>query len=596
MASSTMFTLFWGGDVFAPNSLYDGVNIKEFLQEKYVNCYKHLASRIQHLEAVMGFELMNEPHPGYIGLSDFNRYDAGATLVFGDSPSALQSFALGDGLTQEIEVWIRSWPFPTRKHSTRLVNEEGVSAWIDGECIWKKHGVWDVDSKTGKPRVLNANYFKKHPKTGENVNFYKDFYLPFIRRYSEAIQSVKSDYLSFVEPIPNEPPPTWTSSDHHENIVYAPHWYDLESLFKKAFNGRITHDVQRLTRGPQHIVSATYFGISGAKKNYFGQVRNIVKNGLKNAGEKPCVIGECGIPMDINDRKAFETGDYTHHINFLDAVLSAMEKNLVNFTLWNYNPSNDNAHGDHWYGEDFSIFSPLPSKPVVSENSRMQKELSIKTSMLKDQQNTEVCAECTTTSPTSPFNLNSWEFMDQENHYDPSHHAGGRVLDAVLRPYAAKFPGIPQTMTFNLETKEFIFKFTNFPSSQPINSDFSNIVAPEVEIFIPNYHYRKSGLDIRVSDGDWRYVRSGQTLYWRVKDWSTEGLVHSLRIRVVDNTNHKIMPTSGSVNFSDVSKSTFDSNEFKHYNTSVILVLVVTLFLAMCSPTEIMFWAMGKDI
>ena len=37
--------------------------------------------------------------------------------------------------------------------------------------------------------------------------------------------------------------------------------------------------------------------------------------------------------------------------------------------MWNYNTTNDNTHGDHWNGEDFSIFSldsPLPS-PSASE-------------------------------------------------------------------------------------------------------------------------------------------------------------------------------------------------------------------------------------
>lgn len=116
----------------------------------------------------------------------------------------MQSFALGDGIPQEVEVWIKSWPFPTRKHSTRVINEERVSAWTSGECTWKKHGVWGVDAKTGKPKVLNMNYFKQHPVTGEKVEFYKDFYLPFVKRYSEGIQSVKSDYLVFVEPLPNE--------------------------------------------------------------------------------------------------------------------------------------------------------------------------------------------------------------------------------------------------------------------------------------------------------------------------------------------------------------------------------------------------------
>ncbi|CAG8712803.1 14817_t:CDS:2, partial [Dentiscutata heterogama] len=152
LASSTMFTLFWGGDVFAPETKYEGINVKDFLQEKYINCYKHLAKRIQHLDAVMGFELMNEPHPGYIGLSNLLQYDAGATLVFGDSPNALQSFALGAGIPQEIEVWVRSWPFPTRKQTTRIVNKECKSAWINNQCTWQQHGVWGIDTNTSKPK------------------------------------------------------------------------------------------------------------------------------------------------------------------------------------------------------------------------------------------------------------------------------------------------------------------------------------------------------------------------------------------------------------------------------------------------------------
>ena len=46
--------------------------------------------------------------------------------------------------------------------------------------------------------------------------------------------------------------------------------------------------------------------------------------------------------MDINEKVAFDTGDYSHHNNFLDAVIGAMEENMVHFTLWNYNPANDN--------------------------------------------------------------------------------------------------------------------------------------------------------------------------------------------------------------------------------------------------------------
>src|ERR1700722_11028638 len=93
-------------------------------------------------------------------------------------------------------------------------------------------------------------------------------------------------------------------------------------------------------------------------------------------------------------------------------------------------------------------------------------------------------------------------------------------------------------MNFNLKNLEFIFKFINYPLSQQSNRN--SIVAPEAEIYIPNYHYKKSLLDIRVSDGDWRYVRSRQTLYWRVKDWTNEKVVHTLRIRVAENSGEKI--------------------------------------------------------
>lgn len=48
-------------------------------------------------------------------------------------------------------------------------------------------------------------------------------------------------------------------------------------------------------------------------------------SGNSNLGPVPCLIGECGIPMDINERKAFASGNYVHHTNFLDAVISAME-------------------------------------------------------------------------------------------------------------------------------------------------------------------------------------------------------------------------------------------------------------------------------
>jgi hypothetical protein len=80
------------------------------------------------------------------------------------------------------------------------------------------------------------------------------------------------------------------------------------------------------------VFSATYFGKRGAKKNYRGQIKNIKEDGLLNMGEKPCVMGEVGIPMDLNNKMAFEDDNYENHVHFMDAIIYALETNLISFT------------------------------------------------------------------------------------------------------------------------------------------------------------------------------------------------------------------------------------------------------------------------
>ncbi|KAF9993100.1 hypothetical protein BGZ79_002263 [Entomortierella chlamydospora] len=629
LAASTMFTLFWAGDTFAPNKKYQGESIQQFLQNRYLECYQHLARRVSHLDAVVGFEVMNEPHPGYIGLKDLKRYDFNTNLFFGDFPSALEGFALGDGMTLPIEVWVKSWPYPTRKERTRILNAEKDSAWLDGECLWKQHGVWSVNPKTGAPQLDKPDYFTKDPITGEKIDFGR-FYLDFINKYSRAIQNVSPKQFVFVGPIPNEPAPVWRPGDHEENIVYAPHWYDLHSIFNKSFDGRVTHDVQGLSKG-QNVISATYFGMRGAKKNYRGQLSNVLKLGLQNVGVKPCLIGECGIPMDINQRKAFMSGDYGYHSKFLDAVLSAMESNLLSFTIWNYNTTNDNTYGDHWNGEDFSIFSldspkssprnsragsPDPSKlslrqqapnfaKEVMRRAAAQSAASVDTpttespdatdaesygladnegsDTTKDETQSDINEAETAMEDNSPFDRSYFSF-DQEESYDgPDHeeHIGGRALDAIVRPYAAKVAGEPISSEFDFTTLRYTFQFSNYSEAQvpvlhatapeqqqnqgrttssldpnklddsksdSVEASTSNtetspvwfghpaegtVMTFETEFYIPSYHYDDTDLEILVSDGDWRYVKERQTLYYRHHNMQP-GAVHSVRIQPIN--------------------------------------------------------------
>lgn len=99
--------------------------------------------------------------------------------------------------------------------------------------------------------VLKHDYFTKFPGNGKPVCFERDCYLPFIRKFTESIHTVLSKAAIFFEPIPNEDPPDLLNDASKWNdpyLVYAPHWYDLKSIFSKSFNGYLTHDVQGLSK------------------------------------------------------------------------------------------------------------------------------------------------------------------------------------------------------------------------------------------------------------------------------------------------------------------------------------------------------------
>ncbi len=165
--------------------------------------------------------------------------------------------------------------------------------------------MWDIDNN-GKPVLLKPKYFSED-KNGKKICFHQDFYVKFLKRYAVAIQEANPNLIFLFEPVPNEEPPKLDQAESwHKNCIYAPHWYDLDSVFHKRFSGFMTHDVQGLSKGTRNVFQASYFGVKGARRNYAFQVGNVKKHGLHNLGEKPCLIGECGIPMDINEKKVFQ--------------------------------------------------------------------------------------------------------------------------------------------------------------------------------------------------------------------------------------------------------------------------------------------------
>jgi hypothetical protein len=393
LGAGTMFTLFFGGNDFAPNARIDGEPAQDYLQRHYIDAVCHLARRLKGLPQVVGYDTLNEPGRGFIGWEDL-RQPGGYTKV-GALPSPFESMALGAGFAQAVEVWeSRSTGF--RRAGSRILNTNRTRAWLPGrDCVWREHGVWDLDVR-GQPRLLLPDYFAF--RGGRRVDFAQDYYLPFARRYSEAIRRVEPGAAIFVECSPESPPPRWEA----ENIVYAPHWYDGFVLFFKNFSAWMAVDsgTGRLVFTPWYI-----------RRSFVRQLNRFRCWGAENLENPPLLIGETGIAFDMQDKRAYRTGDFRTQIRAMDRLLRAFEDTRLSFTIWNYTADNTNALGEGWNDEDLSIFS-------------------------RDQQR-------------DPRDVNS----------------GGRALEALVRPYARAVQGGLLRMRFELRRRTFECVFRHDPDA-----------------------------------------------------------------------------------------------------------------------------------
>ena len=95
LANLTMWTLFFGGNDFTPETKVDGLPIQEYLQGHYINAIKRVALELKDLPNVIGFDTLNEPSGGMIGITDLHTKTG---IIFkGESPTVFQAMLLGAG-------------------------------------------------------------------------------------------------------------------------------------------------------------------------------------------------------------------------------------------------------------------------------------------------------------------------------------------------------------------------------------------------------------------------------------------------------------------------------------------------------------------
>lgn len=387
LATATMFTLFFGGNDFAPKAMIDSVSVQDYLQSHYINAIKQVALKLKGLPNVIGFDTLNEPSGGYIGMSDLNAY---GLLKNGIMPTPFEGMALGGGNSFEVDIYEFALT-GSKAIGKELMNPHKFSAW-KGVDIWKDAGVWGYD-ELQRPVVLSPDYFTT--VNGRTVDFSEDYFKPFALKFKEAIHSVDSSWIIFTEHALFHKLPRF--SEHESGkMVNAGHWYDIATLLTKEHS--------------------TWFGIDGTKgKPVFGKmaIRKMFHNTMASykeetiwaMGKKPTLIGEFGIPIDLNEEEAYKSSDFTDQEECLDRSFQAMESNQLSYTLWNYTPDNDNVHGDQWNGEDLSIFSKSQRKRIDDINS------------------------------------------------------GGRALRAAIRPYPYKVAGEPIEYFYDMDTNEFYLRF-----------------------------------------------------------------------------------------------------------------------------------------
>lgn len=449
-ANAIMWTLFFAGNTFCPDFMVQGRPAQDFLQEHYLGAMDAVGQRVKGLSNVIGFDSLNEPGSGYVGLplayrhlepSEKNPMPPRPGLAW----SPLDGIAVARGLTREIpEMHIDLEQRAVVKKGDVIVNPDGVSIWKKGvTCPFERAGAYRVTG--GLLEARDEDFFVA--RNGRTFEMERDFMGPFFSRVAERMRAIDKDWLLFAEMDPGGGLSHGFPPDTPERTVNASHWYDIVTLVTKRFDFPVKLNP---------YTGRTIEGVAAIEASYAHQLGRL-KDASKtlNGGEgAPTLLGEFGIPYDLDDAsayKAWAAGDRTEkpwemHAVALDLMYNALDQLLMHSTQWNYTASNrnDQAVGDGWNQEDLSIYS------VDQRADR--------------------------------GDINS----------------GGRALTGFVRPYARAVAGRPLKMKFKRETGAFRFVYQAEGEGK-------------TEIFVPTLQY-PDGYDVEVEGGEATRDEANQSL------------------------------------------------------------------------------------
>lgn len=523
LACQTMFTLFFAGKDFAPKCIINGMNIQDYLQNKFVDAVIFFYSRIRtkapelfEQNCVIGLETINEPNGGYLGDQNINVIPKERSLKRGSTPTAFQSFILGEGYETLVDQYDISIFGPT-KIGTKKVDPKGVSCWftkaerdiidskygwernvdwLPDQCIWRLHGVWELTSSG--PQLLKHDYFAHIPgQSSENIDDHyiiNHQFVDYYRNYRNKFRALDKDLLLFMQPMIFKQPPELLGSDLlDDRTIYACHFYDGFSLMFKTWNRKFNVDTFGIVRGRYlNPAFSVVLGENNIRKSIKRQLKDM-KQEVKTALNIPVYFTEIGMPFDMDDKKAYKDGDYSSQISALDALQCALESENLSYSLWCYCSKNSHEWGDQWNNEDFSIWS---SQDITKRSEQFQSD-SVRTETDAHTDNSEFIPLAfnseLTPPPSAPRGL-----VDLN---------GFRALDAILRPFPVKIHGNFINAEFNLVSRTYSLKISAKANSGLVPNS-------ETYIFLPSRHFPLKDVTILASSGRFTFDPEYQVLKW----------------------------------------------------------------------------------
>ena len=388
--NAIMWTLFFAGEAFAPEFRIEGMSAQDYLQSRYLGAIAVVAERVKDMDHVLGFDTLNEPSLGWIGKPLTYQHtkrspDHPERVAPGPAWSVLDGLLVAQGRMRSVPYVVYD-PGINKMVVARTdtVNAGGVRIWRDGA----------VDPFAAAYEGAPREDFFTHVN-GRAVDAEADFMVPFFNRVANTIRGIRKDWLVFAE---MDPFKTFQGSSFPPgcppDMVNASHWYDIVTLGTKTFRGK-------------EAVGRSYVGQLSRYKSI---------SEAMPGGAVPALIGEFGIPFDLDDGaayKAWAEGDrsadpWRKHTEALTLMYDALDELLLHSTHWNYTASNRNdlAIGDGWNQEDLSLYSADQAVP------------------------------------------------------DGGLDSGGRALDGFVRPYVQVWAGRPIAQHFDTATGAFRAELT----------------------------------------------------------------------------------------------------------------------------------------